>query len=264
MRKKKLFLMIALILAILSGWLMWFVNQTYSNEYIQNIHVSIQNPSQKITYQEEDILSILTQKHGNLLTRKIKEINTMDLLSTLSKHPWFKNIKIYLKNQTLYIELGIRNPIARLFDSQGRFYFLDDEGYVLPSPDKPVFKTLVVNGKNIPSYIPGLKLSLIDHIPYDSLQKLSVLSKLYTLTYHIENDTLMRELISQVYIKSPNQFELITFITQQPLMLGDIDDLKTKFTNIRYFFKYGIPQIDIEKYASFHFQYINQVVGIRK
>lgn len=264
MKKKTILVAITVLITIFTGWLIWHFNQKYANQFIQNIQINIQNPSKKVIYQEEDILKILTNKHGNLLTKKIKEINTLDLLATLGKNPWFKGVNLYLENQTLQINLTVRTPIARIYERSGKFYYIDQDGYVLPRPDKPVFKTLVINGKNIPPYIPGLKLGLIEDISYDSLQKISTLSKLYYLSFHVEKDTLMRELISQVYVRSSNQFELITFLTEQPLVLGDIDNLKTKLNNIRYFFKYGLPLIELDKYSSFHFQYTNQVLGIRK
>jgi len=261
---RKIWIGIISVAILLLVVLIWQLNRHYQEQFLEKIQIEIKNPADKLNFDESDILQMLLQQHGNLLTRKIKEVNTIIIYDSLQKNPWFKNIQIYLQNNILHIELTVRNPIARLFPLHQESYFLDDEGYELPHPQKPIHHVIPISGKYIPPYVPASKFTLLDSISYDSLQKVSILSKIYTLAYKIEADSLLKEIISQIHVQSSNNFEIITFLSDHIYILGDLDDIELKLLNLKNFLMYGYPKIDASLYETFNFQYINQVVGTKK
>jgi cell division protein FtsQ len=85
------------------------------------------------------------------------------------------------------------------------------------------------------------------------------------LTQVIDNDTLIRSQVAQIYVTDDRNFELIPRIGNHRIVIGSIADLQEKFAKLKVFYREGLNHTgkwDI--YSSIDLQYKNQVVCTKK
>lgn len=263
--KLKYKILILLIVAISIIVLIRLANSNFKKQKISQVTVSIDTQGGPELVTEEEVLLLVSQGYDSLTSRTVGEIDLAWVENIAKTNPYVQSVDAFINiDASLTVSIVQRKPILRVFNSHNQTFYIDTEGAMMPLNKDGCPKLLVASGAIDERYYPSTKYSYFDSINYNQAQLLSVLNKLYLISMEIERDTLLSELISQVYVTDKNNFELIPVIGNQNILLGDVDEHRKKLKNLSHFYKEGYSVTNFMKYKTFDIRFTNQVVCTKK
>ena len=98
-------------------------------------------------YKKADIEKILMNDGNRILGYPLNKINTREMEKILMKRPYIKKAEIYSSvNGVMQVDITQRKPLVRIITRSQNSYYLDEEGYILPSRGDFTPHVLIANG----------------------------------------------------------------------------------------------------------------------
>ncbi len=214
------------------------------------IHVRITGVHHNFFIDQQDVEQIISTNTGNRY--KGKAINNFDLRTienVLKKEVWIKDAELYFDNNNiLEAEIEEREPVVRIFATNGSSYYIDSSMMMLPLSEKFSANLPVIT--NFPTDV-----KVLSHI--DSV----LLKNVKDLGMYIGQDAFLMSMIDQVDITPQRTFELVPKIGNQLIIFGDGSKIQSKFDKLKLFYKNIITKTGWGKYSQINLQYDNEVVA---
>ncbi|MCR6719202.1 MAG: cell division protein FtsQ/DivIB [Chitinophagaceae bacterium] len=227
------------------------------NETCKDVEISITGaPDDKQVLQDKDILKLLkAATNGPVVGQSRKRFDLWKMEKLLEGNMWVKDARIYFDNKdVLHVKVEQRQPMARVFTTGGKSFYLDESGQVMHLSDQlkislPVFTGFPEKAK------PGRTDSLI-------------IKDMLTLSEYIQNDKFWNAQIGQVDVVIPNAkewgFELVPVVGNHLIKLGDANNIEQKFNRLYQFYRQVVPRAGLEKYKIVDVRFAGQVVAEKK
>jgi cell division protein FtsQ len=215
---------------------------------------------------EDDILKFLKDRNDTLVDQPLHEINVFELEKALNAHPSIAKTDVAVNvNGEIVINIIQRKPIVRIINSFGESFYIDNKATLMPLASHFTARVLLVNGVIPEQYSQFYNLS-IPQIQKDSaLCAASVLDDIYELAKYINSDSLLSDLVTQVYVNAEREIELYPAIGNQKIIFGKADDIAGKFEKLKIFYTEGLNSSNSwDKYSIINLKYKNQVVCTKK
>lgn len=228
--------------------LMSFIESKKSAQDCKDVKVILPGKDNFIERQEID--RILMANGGQLIGRKLKDINIHKLENALKSNPFIEFAKVYADmDGIIHVEVRQRLPLLRVINRANVQFYIDEKGNKMPLSDNFTASVLVANG-------------LIDEDFNGRVDTLNTkLAKdLYRMALFIKADTLWNHQIEQLYVDVKGDIEMIPRVGNHEIILGDADSLQTKFRNLLIFYKKAMPKVGWDTYKTINLKYANQVV----
>lgn len=214
---------------------------------------------------EEELLTRLQQHNLLYVNQKVKDFSPEKVEQFIREMEEVKTVAVYTSlDGTWNIEMVLRRPIARIFNSDGQSYFLDSDGHIISTTFGHTARVLVATG-DIPDRI-GQE-SVDEIINNDSLKTIRKLDDVYRISNYVCNDPLIQSLIGQIHRESTGDFVLIPLIGGQKIVFGSANteqDVTEKFEKLKIFYKEAIPFEGWNKYSEISLKYDKQIVCKKK
>lgn len=205
-----------------------------------------------------DIQELLYKNKFEILGYPVNNINTELIENIVLNHPAVKNCEVYtMASGNLVIEVTQRYPILRIFDEKGNTYYIDLDGAIIPYSEKFVSHILVASGK-----IPGPENinEPFELVGSKEITNEPILDQIYTLGRYIFMDDFFKNQFVQIYINRQNEIELIPRVGSHIIIIGNLDDYKTKLENLKAMYEIGFKSKDWNDYININLKYKNQVI----
>src|SRR3989339_671016 len=252
----------------ITGWLLvlaymvvalGFTNKKSEEIKCHNIKVIIKNPDH--SFIEKEDISLLFDVHK--LQPKgmyLSTINLEKLESLLYTHPAVKKAEVYKSiDGILTVDLCQRNPVMRIMNKKTEGYYIDEDGKIMPLPDKYTAHVLIVNGEINESYNKNKKKNL--SIPSNGdMSRNSLLNDLFTLGMYIWKNDFWKAQIEQVYINNHQEIELTPRLGAHTIIFGTAENIEEKFFKLEALYKYGLNNVGWKKYKNINIKFKNQVI----
>ena len=201
---------------------------------------------------KKDILQLITgsvnDSPKNITTGSF---NLQALEEKLEKNVWVKSAELYFdNNQVLQVKISERVPVARIFTSTGKSFYIDSSLKRLPLSDKMSVRLPVFT--NFPSDKSKFKKG-------DSV----LMRDVSNISRYISRDNFWMAQIAQVDLTASRQFELIPTIGNHVIEFGDGKEIEQKFRRLLIFYKRVLSKTGMETYSRINVQYDKQVIGVR-
>jgi cell division protein FtsQ len=260
-------LRILLVWLVIAGYLFFslgFVSEKYADQVCESINVNIVDSLTRGFVTSGDVMDILLENGGKLLGYQHRDINTLELEKLLIREPFIKNAELYkTADGVLHADILQRKPIIRVINQSGKSYYLDNDGLILPVSPKFTSRVLVANGHILEPFITESNRSIFEAtVPQD--KRNSVVYDLYSLAFYIGNSDLWSAQITQIYVNSSYEYELIPRVGAHVILLGDASDYETKFRKLEALYRYGLNNKGWNKYETIDLKYKNQVVCTKR
>lgn len=222
-------------------------------KHCKGIEINIRGVDNNYFVDKNDILnSIKTSEKKNPVGKAIGSFNLKKMETELEKDVWVKDAELFFdNNEMLQVNVYEREPIARIFTTEGTTFYIDHELTMLPLSEK--FSARIPVFTNFPSDKKVLSKA-------DS----SLLKDIKTVSLAIQKDSFRMAMIEQVDITPQRIFEMIPKIGNQLIVFGDAGDAEEKFTRLQLFYKEVMAKAGLSIYSQINVQYKNQVVAKRK
>ena len=251
MLKKKLIVTLWCLLAIVIAGLLIAAAQKKKELYCTDIKVEIESNYGHVFVDESDIVAKL-KANGAYTGRQISEMNLRTLETIIKKQPWIQNAELYFdNNEVLEVKVKEREPIARVFTSEGASFYIDSSGMRLPlssdySAHVPVFTSFSSNKK---------KLSKPDSLLLNNIKKMALF---------IQHDSFWNAQVSQVVITPQSTFNIVPVVGNQTIILGSADSLPSKFEKLYAFYQQVWVKSGFEKYETIDASFTGQIVATKR
>lgn len=247
MRWKKILVNTAWILLavgtiVLSGAAMRQKNQKKCTA----ISVEISGAEKHMFIDEADVMTMLNEG-GALVGKPIEFLRLRKMEKMVEQNPWVKNAEMFFDNQqVLQVRIAEKEPVARLFQTNGASFYIDTAMDFLPLSAKLTARVPVFTG-----------------VPNQQKKDTTLLKQIIQMANYINADSFFTAQISQIVITPEKQFELIPLIGDHLVVFGDATDVADKFKKLNSFYRAAWLQQGIYAYEQLNIQYKNQVVGIK-
>jgi len=193
------------------------------------------------------------------------ELNVHSIERAIAAMAEVKDVNVYKHLGAQWeIKLALRKPIARIFNTSGQSYYLDQDGFMMYRSTLHTARVLVFSGAIKDVYNPHLNCDFINNPNLKSSQKIG---QIYRISNYVCNDPLMHQLIGQVYLEADGDFILIPLLGEQQIIFGSARSTKEvsdKFERLTHFYKEAMPHEGWNKYKEISVKYEGQIVCRKK
>lgn len=256
-------LKIVVVICLLIGVIIVFVKadeeEAKKQPNLPNISIHADNENAFLT--ELELLTRLKMERLIFDGQTNEELNINLIEEKISKMEEVKSVLVYRYiGKKWFIKIILKKPIARIFNSNGKSYYLDEDGNMMNRSELHTARTLVFSGNIKDEYS---RQSVSDIINNDSLKSIRKLDDIYRISNYVCNDPLFQKLIGQVYLEKDNDFVLVPLIGDQKIIFGtaySIEEVEEKFERLKVFYREAIPYEGWAKYKEISVKYDGQIV----
>lgn len=218
-----------------------------NNKKIKGVVVEIKGAEKHMFIDEQDVLQIVNQP-APVTGRPLRGVQLRKLEELVKKNPWVNNAEMFFDNQyQLQVSILEREPIARIFETNGQSYYIDTAMNKMPLSTKLTARIPVFTG------LPSTKK--IDTALMQAVIRLSTL---------INADSFLTAQIAQIDIVQKNQFEMVPVIGDHLIVFGDAADAADKLNRLKAFYQSAWLQHGMNTYKLISLEYKGQVVGVKE
>lgn len=202
---------------------------------------------------ESDILTLMkAATNGKIKGQPKTAFNLRKMEQLLEDNHWVKDAQLYFDNKdVLHVEVQEREPIARLFTSGGKSYYIDEDAMLMPLSDKLNARLPVFTG-------------FTDHKTLKAADS-TLLLDIVGVAKFINGDPFWTSQVAQIDIngEGSREFDMIPVVGNQVIKLGDGKHVEQKFNRLFQFYKQVLSVTGFGKYHSIDVRYAGQVVAAK-
>ena len=221
------------------------------NDRCKDYSISIKGVKDNLFVDEKDILKVLTAAaNGKIKGQPVSSINLWQLEQQLEKSVWVKDAELYFdNNNVLHVTVTEREPVARVFNTAGNSFYVDNEVNKMPLSDKLSAKVPVFTG------FPDRKTLM----KKDSALLRDIKT---TAEFILSNDFWMSQ-VSQIDVTATGEFEMIPVVGNHLVRLGKAEQMDKKFNRLFVFYKNVLSKTGFDRYKIIDVQYAGQVIAMK-
>ncbi len=242
-----------------------FVSSRSHQVSCSSINIIIADSIENQFITKAEILKTLERHYSNLIGIPLKMINTHEIEDHLTSMQALKRVDAYKTlDGKLTIRVEQRKPMMRVINRYGQSYYIDIEGEIVPLSSKYTSHVLVVNGNIIEPFEIGSKVRVMDWAGDVMNEHTPLICRLYDFARYVTNNNFWNAQISQVYVNSPTNIELIPRVGPHTVILGSLDGYEKKLEKLKLFYERALPEEGWNKYKEINLKYRNQIVCTKR
>lgn len=233
------------------------MEQKHSDTVCESFELLVQNADENALTDEAEIRAQIIAATDTLTGKTLGEIEPLLIHKVLDNNPYVK----YADVQTgidgrMKVDVTLRNAIVRVINARGLCYYIDEDGWIMPTNAGHSSRVLVMSG-----YIKGgISQENLTNLHIDHLSDGSVVREIFNLSVYINQDKFLKRLIGQVYVDSHGELEFSPLIGDYTICFGGFEDMKEKFKKLLAYYHEGAGKAGWIAYHSIDLRYKNQVI----
>jgi|GEM_PF-393827 len=226
-------------------------NRRGQGHVVREVRIRIKGDGEQFFVDKGDILQMLTFAHRKPLAGSAFEsLNLARLEEALERGIWIRQAELYIDSRdVLHVQVAEREPVARVFTTEGRSFYLDSAGKQLPLLEKESARVLLVTN------YPGALQNRQDSLRADEVRRMAT---------RIHGDPFWHEQLSQIDLLPDGSYEAIPVLGNHIVRLGNADALESKLKRLLLFYRKVLAQTGFDKYAAVDLRFDGQVVGVQR
>jgi cell division protein FtsQ len=246
------------------GFGLGFVSDKYRHKVCERISVKIIDSLSNSFVTSGNVMDLLLESGVKILGYPHHTIQTRELEKLLNNEAFIKNAELYKTiDGVLHADILQRKPIMRVINQKGQSYYLDKEGVILPVSANFTSRVLVANGYISEPFLAESNRSIFD-AEFPKNKRNEVIYDLYDLAAFIDSSDLWKAQITQIFVNSKYEYEMIPRVGAHVIYLGDISGYDTKFKKLKAMYRYGMNSEGWNNYEMINLKYENQVVCTKR
>lgn len=191
-----------------------------------------------------------------LTNKTIRDVPLDSVHSYLIGNPWITDVKVEITlDNILVVHVEEGKPLMRIYNENGESVYADTLGRLFPIENEYVPHVLVGNG-NLKFPVVRTSSGNIDDPVYSHTKLLMM----YDVMKKILKDPYTSCCVKQVYFENEGDIELVLNSTDVNVVLGDINDMEIKLSNMQRFFDEMLGSEELKQFKKVNFNFVNQVV----
>ena len=243
-----------------------FVSKKERRILANTMSITILNNDENLFLTEADVTNFFEERKDSILNTSYKSIHLPELEKALNTHPAIENSEVSATlNGEINVEITQRTPVLRIINKNGESYYIDSQAKLMPLNDNYSARVLVANGELNEPYDRRYQFSVTQIKNHKLFSQVSLLDDVLEVGNYIRNDSILTQLIHQIYVNKDKEIELFPSIGCQKIVLGSADQVAEKFNKLKLFYTQGLNKMDAwRKYSVINLKYKNLVVCTKK
>lgn len=218
-----------------------------SNRKLKGVVVEIKGAEKHMFIDEQDVLQLVNSP-APVTGRPMRAIPLRKLESQVKQNPWVNNAEMFFNNQqVLQVSIVEREPIARIFETNGQSYYIDTAMNRMPLSTKLTARVPVFTG-----------------YPISKKTDTALLQSVILLSRLMNADSFLTAQIAQIDIVANKKFEMIPVLGEHLIAFGDSSLAADKLNRLKAFYQKAWLQHGINTYKIISLEYKGQVVAIKE
>ncbi len=206
---------------------------------LRNLRVELKGGAQQTPGM--DIRAYLKSRGVDVTAAREDGINLDSVERLVEGHPLISDAECYFSpSGDLVIELWQRQPIVRVFGSDGETYYVGDAGERIAKTDG-----------NVP-YVPVLT----GNVRYEYVR-----DTLFDLLSYIHDDAFWRSQVEQINVTPGGDVELVPRVGGITICIGDGLDCEPKLDKAKLFYSKALATVGWNKYKRINVELDNQIIA---
>jgi cell division protein FtsQ len=212
------------------------------------------NQQENFFLDKTEIIKLLkVAAKGNINGQPKQSFNLLEMESLLEDNVWIKDAQLYFDNKdVLHVSVAEREPVARIFTSSGKTFYIDADEKGIPLSENLSTKLPVFTN------VPDKK----DRAKKDSL----LIRDIRTTAQFISSNPFWKSQVAQVDLVQSDadgswQFEMVPVVGNHIVKLGDGENIDQKFNRLFIFYKEILSRTGFDKYKTIDVRFAGQVIG---
>lgn len=207
------------------------------------IDVNIETPAKADSLTWQGVMTQLKRYPTTIVGRKIYEINTLDIEEWLRALDAFESVQCTMSSHGhLTVNIVPMIPEVRVFDGN-RSYYVNKAGKTINSKADFFVDVPIVSGRFSKKFTP---------------------SHLFPVTRFVQNDSLLRHLVTMVTARDADNILLIPRIGGHVINIGDTTRLMEKRRAIETAYRRILPYKGWETYDTINVKFKGMIVAVRR
>ena len=246
------------LFGLITSSLMGFIVYKHGHKTIHDIKVKISRTDNGGFIDKSQILNAI-KEDKSIDTIHIIDFDISKLENNLGYNPYIAHIDAYINiNRDLIVNIEERETLLRLYLPDNSSFYIDCHGNLFPLNPSFTPRVIIANGYiNIPRPVGNASV-------FDSVYVKTKLPDMYLLANKISANSFLKSQISQIYVNSKGEYDLIPELGSHTIKLGMLDNLDEKLRNLEAFYKKKLVKEGWEKYEIINLMYTNQIVCTKK
>lgn len=225
-------------------------NKKNKEQLCKGLSIAIKGTGKTFYIEEAGIKKQLESVQGKIRGKRISSINLSLLEKRLEAGQWIRDAELYFDSENeLQVFVEEREPIARVFTTNGASFYIDSSGHQMPLLPKLTARLPVITG-----------FINIRRNENDS----SFLEEVKNIAWYVYSHPFWTAQVGQIDITANRKFEIIPVIGDNVIRIGDGNNLEEKFKNLFLFYQKVLSKTGFNKYAVIDAQFAHQIVAVHK
>ncbi len=239
-----------------------FVNKEQKAVKVNALNISITNDTENQFIDEEGVKAYFDERNDKILNQAFHKLDLHQLEKALNAHPAIENAEVnYNMNGEVAVKVTQRCPVVRVITTSGESYYIDRLSKLMPLSDNYTARVLIASGFINETYAARYTMPINDIRSNKVFKEVSVLDDVLEMATKINADTLLSQLIHQVYVNPEKELELFPAIGNHRIIIGSVENLDEKLNKLKVFYKQGLNKTNSwTKYSVVNLKYKNLVV----
>lgn len=216
------------------------------------LEIKIKDAQHHLFADKNDIKGMLIHMMPAIKGSPLSDFDLRKMEQTLESNAWIKDAELFFdNNEVLRVKIEERKPLARIFTTGGKSYYIDRELTRLPLSSR------------LPADVPVFTNCPLDKTKWNAADSVLLL-QVRAISEFISADAFWMAQIEQVNYAGGKRFELYPQVGEHVIVLGDGYNLEQKFRKLYTFYSEVLAKVGWDVYSAIDVQYSRQVVATRK
>ncbi len=205
----------------------------------------------------DEVMDIIVAPGDHL----IKDIQTGEIEAVLRSNPFIRDAEVYVSSDgVLNVIVRQREPILRVFDADGRTYYIDHDGEQIPVSKHFTARVPIATGhiKVTKAVDVAHKTVIVAH------EGETEWTRFHRLILAIDADPFFKSLTEQLDVSKSGEITIIPAAGDFKINFGRAENIDEKLENLKAFYKQLYIRGTWDKYENIDLSYSGQIVCKRK
>jgi cell division protein FtsQ len=223
-----------------------------NHERCKDYVITIRGAQKNLFIDENNIKKLMTiALNGKIKGEPVADFNLRRLEQLLRDNVWVQSANLYFDNQdVLHISVRENEPVARIFTTTGKSFYIDSSTKQMPLSDKMSARVPVFTNFPDKRFLSEKDSALLNDIKKTAL--------------FILNDPFWMSQAEQIDITEDRNFEMVPTIGNHIVKLGNAEDIDKKFRRLLVFYQQVMSKTSFDKYNIIDVQFAGQVIGSKE
>jgi len=209
-----------------------------------NLEIVVKDSTRLNFITPKEMRQLLTSNGLNPVGMNMSDVPADKIEAMLKNQSRIKQVVCYkTPSGAFHIELTQREPVLRVMLNNGKSYYVDCDGVIIPDSD------------NFTAYVPVATGAVSEKLAKGAL---------YDFALFLRRDKFWNAQIEQIYVGTDENVEIIPRVGNQIILLGKLDNYEYKLKKLFALYKNGFSRTGWNCYRQIDLRFENQVVCTKK